>query len=83
MTNTSPETTSLSSRPKLAACASQRGLPTPSANVSAGEIHPHVVVLAVARAPGELMSALAAAGGHELEVLLLQVSSSLPYRFLS
>ncbi len=70
-----PEPACLSSRPKLAACASQRGLPTPSANVSAGEIHPHVVVLSVARVAGELMGALAAASGHDLEEVLRDSSA--------
>ena len=32
-----------------------------------GEIHPHVIVLAVARVAGELMGALAAASGHNLD----------------
>ena len=34
------------------------------------EIHPHLVVLAVARVAGELMGALAAASGHDLEEVL-------------
>ena len=33
----------------------------------AGEIHPHLVVLSVARVAGELMGALAAASGHDLD----------------
>ena len=36
----------------------------------AGEIHPHVIVLAVARVAGELMGALAAASGHDLDEVL-------------
>ena len=36
----------------------------------AGEIHPHLVVLAVARVAGELMGALAAASGHDLNEVL-------------
>ena len=35
-----------------------------------GAIHPHVVVLAVARVAGELMGALAAASGHNLDEVL-------------
>ncbi len=35
-----------------------------------GAIHPHVVVLAVARVAGELMGALAAASGHDLDEVL-------------
>ncbi len=35
-----------------------------------GDIHPHVVVLAVARVAGELMGALAVASGHDLEEVL-------------
>ena len=35
-----------------------------------GEIHPQIVVLAAARVAGELMGALAAAGGHDLEEVL-------------
>ena len=35
-----------------------------------GDIHPHVVVLAVARVAGELMGALAAASGHDLDEVL-------------
>ncbi len=35
-----------------------------------GEIHPHLVVLAVARVAGELMGALAAASGHDLDEVL-------------
>ena len=34
------------------------------------EIHPHVVVLAVAQVAGELMGALAAASGHNLNEVL-------------
>ena len=34
------------------------------------EIHPHVVVLSVARVAGELMGALAAASGHDLDEVL-------------
>ena len=35
-----------------------------------GAIHPHVVVLAVARVAGELMGALAAASGNNLDEVL-------------
>ena len=34
------------------------------------EIHPHVVVLAVAQVAGELMGALAAVSGHDLNEVL-------------
>ncbi len=34
------------------------------------DIHPHVVVLAVARVAGELMGALAAESGHDLDEVL-------------
>ena len=36
----------------------------------AGEIHPHLVVLSVARVAGELMGALVAASGHDLDEVL-------------
>ncbi len=35
-----------------------------------GKIHPHLVVLSVARVAGELMGALAAASGHDLDEVL-------------
>ena len=35
-----------------------------------GDVHPHVVVLTVARVAGELMGALAAASGHSVDEVL-------------
>ena len=50
--------------------ATQRVQQTIGRMLRAGEIHPHLVVLSVARVAGELMGALAAASGHDLDEVL-------------